>query len=91
MKKLHLLSEQGENLETIVKIDKMPEYKVINPTEDEKKDAQKDKQSNLPPEVTENPPKDDKKDDQPKGSSQDAVKDLVVNLLDDIKSFLQSI
>jgi hypothetical protein len=91
MNKLHLLSESGENLETIVKIDKMPEYKVINPTEEEKADAQSDKQSTLPPEVTENPPKDDKKDNPSKGSSQDAVKDLVVKMLDDIKSFLQSI
>jgi len=91
MKILHLLSEQGENLETIVKIDKMPEYKVINPTEEEKSDAQVDKQSSLPPEVTENPP-DDKKSDTPKsGASTDAVKDLVVKMLDDIKSFLQSI
>ena len=97
MKKLHLL-EAGENLETIVKIDSMPEYKVINPSEDEKEEAQKGKEASLPPEVTDNPKTDtdsSKKDvpsDKPvKKDPTNATKDLVVKLLDDIKSYLQSI
>jgi len=86
MKLKHILIEAGENLDTIVKIDSMPEYRVTNPTEQEKAEAQDNKKASLPPEVTDNP-KDEKKAD----SAVSAAKDLVIKLLDDIKEYLKSV
>ena len=82
MKLKHILQEGGENLDTIVKIDSMPEYRVSNPTEEEKVEAQDDKKASLPPEVTDTPKTD---------SAVSAVKDLVIRLLEDIKEYLKSV
>jgi len=92
MKLAKLLKEEaGDNLETIVKIDKMPEYKVLNPTEEEKEEAQDGKKASLPAEVTDNPkePKEEKETD--KSGKLQASKDLMVKLLASIQEFIKQI
>jgi hypothetical protein len=86
-KKVLIKEEDGDNLDTIVKIDKMPEYKVVNPTEDEKEDAEKDKEATLPPEVTDNP----KKEEKPASNNVEATKTLLSKILADIQEFIKQI
>jgi hypothetical protein len=100
MKIKELLREQeaGDNLDTIVKIDKMPEYTVINPTDEEKEESQDNKKASLPPEVTDNPaePKEEPKEEPAKevktdSDKLDATKNLLAKLLSSIQEFLKEI
>ena len=89
MKLAKLFEEEkaGDNLDTIVKIDQMPEYKVLNPTEEEKEEAQDDKKASLPAEVTDNP-KEEKPEEKDKLT---ASKELVAKLLASITEFIKQI
>jgi len=88
MKITKLIKEDGDNLETIVKIDSTPSYKVLNPTEEEKEEAQDDKKASLPPEVTDNPVE---KSVEKSSDKLQASKDLLVKLLADITEFIKKI
>ena len=90
--KLNQINEDGK--EPVVKIDQMPAYKVVNPTEEEKdkaadeqdvKDTIVKKGSEADKEIEKEEPK------EVKGDSKEALKTFVANILKDISDFIKSI
>lgn len=81
---------EDSNKEPIVKIDKMDDYKVINPTEEEKEKAADEQGVNT--EIVKKGSESDKDTGSKDAGSKDAaLKNFIAAILDDIKEFIKSI
>jgi hypothetical protein len=70
----------------------MPSYKVLNPTEEEKEDAEEDKKASLPPENTDNPKEENPEEKELTGTEKlKASKELLAKLLSSIQDFIKQI
>ena len=80
----------NEDKEPIVKIDKLPAYEVVNPTEEDKEKAADEQgvDDTIVKKGSE-AAKEEKKED--KVSSDSALKQFTVKLLDDMKEFIKNL
>jgi len=95
MKIIHLLNEEPQ---TVVRLDNLPNYKVVNPSEEEIVDAAKDQKTQQTIVKKGSEAEKEAETEEPKESPKTSnskiempVKNLISNLLDSLKKFISEI